>query len=101
VFLFFLQILSKTFLILRRIERNVIINVLKLSCKVPSSSCHSLTKREFSRFSKNSEISNVTDIRQSGDQVFPCGQTEVTKPIVGFCNYAKAPENVVCFLFVF
>jgi hypothetical protein len=35
VFWFFLQALSKTFLILRRIERDIYINVRTYSCKVP------------------------------------------------------------------
>jgi hypothetical protein len=35
VFWFPLQLLSETFLILRRIQRDIIINVHRSSCKVP------------------------------------------------------------------
>jgi hypothetical protein len=35
VFLFSVQLLSETFLILRRIQRDIIINVHRYSCKVP------------------------------------------------------------------
>ena len=29
----------------------------------------------------------------SGSRVVPCGRTDVTKLIVAFCNFAKAPKN--------
>jgi len=29
----------------------------------------------------------------SESRVFPCGRTDVTKVIVAFCNFAKAPKK--------
>jgi len=49
VFSFSLQLLSKTFLILRRSERDMIKNVHRSSCKGPRYSCHIITKPEFSQ----------------------------------------------------
>jgi len=46
------------------------------------------------RFSKNMKMSGVVEI---GSRVVPCGrthrQTDMTKLIVAFRNYAKAPTN--------
>jgi hypothetical protein len=52
VFLFSLQILSETFLILRRIQRDIIINVHRSSCQVPLL----LSDFNVDRFSKNTQI---------------------------------------------
>jgi hypothetical protein len=58
VFWFPLQLFSETFLILRRIQRDIIINILRSSCEVPGYSCPSSTKNEFSQqtFEKYSNI---------------------------------------------
>ena len=59
-FWFFLQLLSEAFLILDKIQRDIIINVHKPSCKVTPYSCHILMKFEFSRqISKNTQIPNL------------------------------------------
>jgi hypothetical protein len=48
-FRFSLQLLSETFLILRRIQRDAIINVHRSSCKVPANLVKILMELEFSR----------------------------------------------------
>ena len=49
------------------------------------------------RFSKNTEVKNFMIIHPVGGRVVPCeqtdGQTDVTKPIVAFFNFANAPRN--------
>jgi hypothetical protein len=47
-FVFFLQILSETFLILRRVERDIVINIHRYSCKEPAINSLILMKLEFS-----------------------------------------------------
>jgi hypothetical protein len=58
VFRFSIQLLSETFLFLRRNERDIVINVHRYSCKAPVNSCPILMKLEFSRknFEKYSNI---------------------------------------------
>jgi hypothetical protein len=105
VFWFSLQLLSKTFLILRRIRRDIIINVHRSSCKVPlllsdfndtnilekfseqlkyhtghtqnRYCCHILNITEFPRqnFERYSNI-KFHDNPSSGSRVVPCGRTD-------------------------
>jgi hypothetical protein len=97
--LIFSTTLSETFLILRRIQRYVIINVHQSSCKVLYRySCHILKKFEFSRqiFEKCSNI-RFHETSSSGSRVVPCGRTDgqadVMKLIIAFRNFAVAPQN--------
>jgi hypothetical protein len=71
VFWFSLQRLSETFLILRRTERDVIINVHRSSCKVSVILVRLFLKKLNSRdgLSKNTQIS-------SGSGVVPWGRTD-------------------------
>jgi hypothetical protein len=46
---FFLKLVYETFLIPRRIQRDIVINVKKSPCKIPLYSCPILMKLEFSR----------------------------------------------------
>ena len=49
----------------------------------------------FDRFSKNTQISNFMKIRTAGAQLFHAdGQTDMTKLIVTFRNFANAPKNL-------
>ena len=63
-----------------------------------SYSCHGLFKLEFSRhhFEKYSNI-KFQENPLSRSRVVPCGRTEgrtdMTKLIVAFHNFAKAPQN--------
>jgi hypothetical protein len=88
-FLFSLQLLSETFLITRRRERNMIKNVYWSSSKVPF--CPILMKLEFSRqiFDKSSKIKFHAN-PSSGSRVFPCGRTDMTKLTVAFRAILRA-----------
>jgi len=80
--------LSEIFLILRRIQRDIITNVHRSSCKVPVIFVRLQGNLNFlDIFSKNSQISNLTKIRPVGTELFHAdGRTDMTKPIVAFCN---------------
>jgi hypothetical protein len=66
---FVLQLLSETFLILKRIQRDMIKNVLRSSCKVPFILVRfSRNLNFFHRFSKNTQISNFMLIRTLGEE---------------------------------
>jgi hypothetical protein len=96
VFLFSLQVLSKTFLIVRRIYRNVVKNVQVSKRKLPVIFARILMKFEFSRqiFEK---VLNIKFHQNPciGSQFVPCGRTDMTKLIVAFLNIANAPKNAV------
>jgi hypothetical protein len=86
--------MSETFLIIRRIERDVVINVLRPSCKVAWSLFLSdLNEVEFSRqvFEKYSNIKFHENhpLEPSCSCGRTDGQTDMTKLIVPFLNYSK------------
>ena len=103
VFWFSLQLLSETFLILRRTERDIIKNLYRSSCKVPVILVLLKWNSNFlDRFSKHSHIWNFKKIRFSGSRIFPCWQTDgrnadkwtdLAKLIVAFRNFTNAPKN--------
>jgi hypothetical protein len=72
--LFSLQLLSETFLILRRIQRDIVINVKASLCKVLLHSRRTLMKLEFSWqiFEKSWNI-KYNQNPSSGSRVVPCG----------------------------
>ena len=86
------QRLSETFLILRRIQRDIIVSVLVPSCKVPVIMVYVLIRLEFSRhiFEKYPNI-KLRENSSIGSRVVPCGQTDVMSLIVAFRNFANAP----------
>jgi hypothetical protein len=89
VFCIYLQLLSETFLILRRIQWDII-NVHRSSCKVPVI----LVRFKWNRFSKNTEIRNFMKIRPVGAELFHAvRQTGMTKLITTFRIFAKAPTK--------
>jgi hypothetical protein len=58
--------------------------------------CRILMKLEFSRqsFEKKAEISSFMKIRPVGTELFHAdGQTDTTKIVVVFRNFANAPKN--------
>jgi hypothetical protein len=86
----------KTFLFLRRSERDMVKNVWWSPCKVPSI----LVRLEWNlhaldRFSKNIKFHENPSSRS---RFVPCGETDerknMTKLTVDFRNFAKAPKNV-------
>jgi hypothetical protein len=96
VFWFSLQLLSETFLILRKIQRDII-NVHRSSPKVPVILVRFYWNLNFlDRVLKNAEISNFMKIRPVGAELFRADwQTDMTKLIVAFRNFANAPKTLV------
>jgi hypothetical protein len=100
VFWFSLQLLSETFLILRGTERDMIINLLRASCKVPVILVRFQWNMNFlDRFSKNTQISSFIKLRPVGAKVFHAdGWTDMTKLTVAFRNFANAPKTPYLFV---
>jgi hypothetical protein len=95
MFRFSLQILSEIFLILRRIKRNIIIDVQKTSSKETVIILRLQWKSNFLyRFSTNAQISNFIKIRPVEAELFHAdGQADMKKLIVAFRNIANSPKN--------
>jgi hypothetical protein len=76
VFWFCLQLLSETFLILRRIQRDIIINVRKSALKYPlfMSDCNEtrILSTDFRKILKY----QISYNSYSGSRVVPCGRTD-------------------------
>ena len=92
--------MSETFLILRGTERDMtkkMYSCVHVKYRYP---CQILTNLNFlDRFSLNTQMLNFKKIRLVGAEIFHTevgmdGQTNVTKLIVAFRNFSKAPKNV-------
>ena len=91
--------MSKSFLILRRIESDIIINVRRSSGKVHVILVRLKWNLNFlETFSKSIKFHENPS---SGSPVLPCGrtdgQTDMTKLMVAFRNFANAPTNSTFF----
>ena len=103
VFLFSLQLLSETFLILRRTERDMIKNVCWSSCKVPLFFADFDETWKFSKiFAKIYSNIEFHENLSSGSWIVPRerktdrrtdSQKDMTKPIVAFLNFSKGPDK--------
>jgi hypothetical protein len=95
-FWFSLQLLSETFLILKRIRRHTAINVHMSSCKVPVILVRfysNLTPLENFPKKKTSNIKYHENF-SGGSRIVPCGwQTDMTKLKIPFRNFMNAPKN--------
>ena len=91
----FSTILSETFLILRKIQRDIVINVHKPSCKVTDILVTFEWNLNFlNKFSKNTQISHLMKAHLVGAELFRAdGRTDVTKLIVGFRNFTNATKS--------
>jgi hypothetical protein len=88
VFRFSLQTLFEIFLILRRIERDIIINLHRPSCKVRVVVAIYLMKVEFSRYIFEKCSTNFMKIRPVGAELFHAGgRTDMTNLIVAFRKF--------------
>jgi hypothetical protein len=101
VFWFSVQLLSETFLILRRIQRDIIINIHRSLRKVPLLLSDFNETWVFSRHSKKSSNIKFNENPSSGSRVVPCGRTDITKLIVAFRNFANAPKTLFSFKCVY
>jgi hypothetical protein len=97
VFWFSLQILSETLLILRRIQRDIVINVHKSLCKVPLL-LSEFNQKNFSTYFAKKKYSNITfhENPSSGSRVVSFGRTdgqtdrhESNSRFPQFCERAK------------
>jgi hypothetical protein len=76
VFWFSVQLLLETFLILRRIQRDIVINVQMSSCKVPVIFVFNKTLIFRQIFEKVSDI-KFNQNPSNGDRGIPCGRTGI------------------------
>jgi len=96
VFWISLQLLSVTFLILRRNERDVITDVYRSSCKVPVIVVRFQRNYNFLDrfFSKNTQMSNFMKFRPVGAQLFYADErTDMTKLIVFFSQLYRRAQR--------
>jgi hypothetical protein len=99
VFWFSLQLLSETFLILRRYDHKPIL-VFVWSTRY---SCWILMELNFWWIFEKYTYTKFHVNPSSGSRIVPCGQTDgwtdMTNLIVAFCNSANAPKYVIYFLY--
>ena len=106
VFLFSLEFLSDSFLLLRRTELDIITNVHQSSCTVPLFlSGFNVTWIFSTDFRRILKYQISLKIRPGGVELFYTdrwtdgrtdGRTDMTKLIVAFCSFENAPKNC-CF----
>jgi hypothetical protein len=87
--------LSETSPILKRIQRDIMINVQRSSRKVPVILVRFEWNLNFlDRLSKNTQISNFMKLRPLGVKLFHAdGRSEMMKPTVAFRSFADTPNK--------
>jgi len=98
VFLFSLQLLSETFLILRRIQQDMIMKMhVGLQVKYRYSCSILITLGVSGQIFENYTYIKFHETLSTGSRVVPCGRTDIqgdmTKLIVAFRSFANAPKN--------
>jgi hypothetical protein len=96
VFLFYLQLLSEAFLILTRIQRDIITNVKTSWRRVPLflsnfNEIWILSRQIFEKVLNIKFYQNPS----SGSQVVARGETDMSRLTVAFRNFANAPKNAL------
>jgi hypothetical protein len=92
------------FLILRRIQRDIIINVYMSLCKVSVILVRFRLNSDFlHRFLKNHKTSNLMKIRPVGAEMFHADvrrdrQTYMTKLTVTIRSFTNVPKNKMCII---
>jgi hypothetical protein len=83
--------MSETFLILKRIERDIIINLCSSSCKAAIILVRIQRKLNFLyRFLKSTQISSFMKIHPVGAKLFHAdGKTDMTKVKVAFLQFCE------------
>jgi hypothetical protein len=91
-----LQSLSETFLVIRRIQPDTILNLSWSSWKLPVIHIRLQWILNLSdRFLKNSPDIKFRENVSSGGRVVPRGQTDMKKLVVPFSNFANTPQNKI------
>ena len=102
-FLFSLKLLFETLLIIRRIQRDIVIEVKTSSCKLSVIFVRFQLNLNFlDRFWKKVSDIKFNQIRSVGAELFHAdgqtdGRTHITKLIVAFRNFAKVPNKIIAF----
>ena len=94
VFWFSLRLLSKPFLNIKIIQRDITINVKSLHVKYPL--FLSLFNETWIFSADLRKVLKYLDLHKnpySRSRVVPCGQTDMMKVVVVFRNFANAPKN--------
>jgi hypothetical protein len=96
VFWFSLPLLSETFLVLRRMQRDIIINIHRSSYKVPAILVRCWRNLNFlHRLSKDPQLSNFMKIRRRGRAALFHVDTQTWRSysVAIFRNFANVPNN--------
>ena len=94
VFWFSLQLVSKPFLILKRIHRDVVINAKTCSCKVPLFLLDINETWTFSTYFRKDPNIKLHRNLSDGSSMRTDERTDITRRTVAFRSFGNAPKNV-------